>query len=131
MATGKDCHMLPHSKYPYVDEAKLRYVTPEGIICLDEVQESIAMPKFDAEIMRIVNDHEYVRSVELKDEVLADLRHYVTLIAGSYNDNPFHNFEHACHVTMYVLQLRLSAPVTGTFLTPTSFSFSFLILPGL
>jgi hypothetical protein len=31
---------------------------------------------------------------------MSQLRHYVNTIASLYQDNPFHNFEHASHVTM-------------------------------
>jgi hypothetical protein len=41
----------------------------------------------------------------LSEETLEDLRCYVKIIAKMYRDNPFHNFEHACHVTMSVNKL--------------------------
>lgn len=75
-------------KYPNVDEETLCYTSPDDVICLDEVQYAIDMPKFDPEIMKIMNDQDYIDSIELKEEVIADLRKYVTLIANSYNDNP-------------------------------------------
>jgi hypothetical protein len=35
------------------------------------------------------------------DEVVKmQLHQYITLIAESYRNNPFHNFEHACHVVL-------------------------------
>ena len=44
--------------------------------------------------------------------MLKQLRNYVTLIAKAYRDNPFHNFEHASHVTMSAVKLlnRIVAP---------------------
>jgi hypothetical protein len=43
---------------------------------------------------------------------MSQLRRYVTKIASLYRDNPFHNFEHASHVTMSVVKLlsRIVAP---------------------
>jgi hypothetical protein len=44
-------------------------------------------------------------------KVSAQLKQYVTAIAGKYNRNAFHNFEHASHVTLSVTKL-LSRIVT-------------------
>jgi hypothetical protein len=44
-------------------------------------------------------------------KVSAQLKQYVTAIAGKYNRNAFHNFEHASHVTLSVTKL-LSRVVT-------------------
>ena len=68
----------------------IRYVAEEGKICLDEVQESIQMPKFDARVAEAAFES---RSLEIPDEIAEALREYVTLIAGAYRNNPFHNFE--------------------------------------
>jgi hypothetical protein len=82
----------------------------DGKSILDEVQEIITLPHFDK------NDAEDVLedkdAVELGDEVMAQLREYVSTIASLYRDNPFHNFEHASHVTMSVVKLlsRIVAP---------------------
>jgi class 3 adenylate cyclase len=38
--------------------------------------------------------------VEITDTVRSQLLDYITQIASMYRDNPFHNFEHACHVAM-------------------------------
>jgi hypothetical protein len=65
--------------------------------CLDEVTEVIHLPKFD----RKAAIHQKSRQeIEIDDIVVSQLRDYITVIAASYKDNPFHNFEHACHVTM-------------------------------
>jgi hypothetical protein len=44
--------------------------------------------------------------------VIDELRSYVSTLAGMYLENPFHNFEHASHVTMSVVKLlsRIVAP---------------------
>ncbi|CAB9511297.1 Receptor-type guanylate cyclase gcy [Seminavis robusta] len=70
----------------------LRYSPPEGATSLDEVAEVIVLPGFSSE--------RDTRGVEVDSDVLAQLLQYVGAIAGMYHENPFHNFEHACHVTM-------------------------------
>jgi class 3 adenylate cyclase len=50
-------------------------------------------------------------SNNIEPEVVSELKSYVTGIATMYRDNPFHNFEHASHVTMSVTKL-LSRVVT-------------------
>jgi class 3 adenylate cyclase len=47
----------------------------------------------------------------IEKEVVSQLKSYVTGIATMYQENPFHNFEHASHVTMSVTKL-LSRVVT-------------------
>lgn len=68
----------------------LRYESPEGMICLDEVQGAISMPKFDAKVADAALDS---RTIEIPYDILEALREYVGMIAGAYRDNPFHNFE--------------------------------------
>ncbi|CAJ1930877.1 unnamed protein product [Cylindrotheca closterium] len=76
---------------------------------INGVREIIALPDFNdvAEAMK-----EDVQSVEIPDEVVAELRSYISTVAGLYRSNPFHNFEHASHVTMSVIKLlsRIKAP---------------------
>ncbi len=85
------------------------YEAPPGTICLDEVQDFISMPEFNAEVAEAALD---AQLVNIPKEITSQLREYVTLIARSYRSNPFHNFEHACHVTMSVSKLlrRIVAP---------------------
>ena len=52
-------------------------------------------------------------SVELPMTVIAQLRNFVTLIASLHGDNPFHNFDHAGHVTMSVHKLLLRIIKSG------------------
>jgi hypothetical protein len=80
---------------------------PEGKACLDEVTEVIKLPKFDAKVAALENKEKIINS-----EVSSQLREYVSVIASMYHDNPFHNFEHACHVTMAVDKFikRIVAP---------------------
>jgi class 3 adenylate cyclase len=76
---------------------------------LDEVEEIVNLPKFDARAAKNQQDPE---SLDLGTEVLNQLRDYVATIAAMYRDNPFHNFEYASHVTLSTVKLmsRIVAP---------------------
>jgi class 3 adenylate cyclase len=76
---------------------------------LDEVEEIVNLPKFDGKAARSQRDPE---SLDLGADVFNQLRDYVATIAAMYRDNPFHNFEHASHVTMSTVKLmsRIVAP---------------------
>ncbi|CAB9510830.1 Receptor-type guanylate cyclase gcy [Seminavis robusta] len=76
---------------------------------LEEVREIITLPKFDPKVYR---NHDDPDSVQLNEDVLQQLHDYVSTIATLYRDNPFHNFEHASHVTMSVSKLlsRIVSP---------------------
>jgi hypothetical protein len=73
---------------------------------IDEVAEMVVLPGYRAN-KRETNDH-----FELEGKIVMQLRHYVQTIASLYNDNPFHNFDHANHVVMSVNKLlsRINAP---------------------
>jgi len=77
--------------------------TVSNTTVLDEVTEIITLPTFDEETA--AGEQVDPETVELGDEVTKQLRHYVTSIASMYRDNPFHNFEHACHVQMSMWKL--------------------------
>eukprot|EP00977_Amphora_coffeiformis_P009574 scaffold2204_cov166-Amphora_coffeaeformis.AAC.34 len=64
-------------------------------IPLDEVVDVITMPTFDAK-----NSEAEAFAVKIPENVSRLMREYVSIIAASYRNNPFHNFEHACHVTL-------------------------------
>jgi len=70
-------------------------------LVLDEVAEVIHLPKVKLE----TNEPTDPASIELSYDVVDQLRHFIHTIAAMYNDNPFHNFEHASHVTMSVFKL--------------------------
>ena len=94
---------VSQSKTPLV------YTQPEGKTCLDEVTEVIMLPQFDAKAAAFRDEY---KNVQISQNVKAQLRDYVSTIASMYRGNPFHNFEHACHVTMSVSKLltRIVAP---------------------
>jgi len=71
--------------------------TLQGKVVLDEVKEVIAMPNYDPKVaVKIATE----TSSLLPPSVRRELREYIHRIAGFYNDNPFHNFEHASHVCL-------------------------------
>lgn len=69
---------------------------------LDEFKEIVELPQCDLEVIKREPNPE---EIELDDTVLRQLNDYVTAIASAYRENPFHNFEHASHVTMSVKKL--------------------------
>jgi class 3 adenylate cyclase len=77
--------------------------------CLDEVCEIITLPKFDHKTHK---HQENPSKIEIPAKVVHQLRLYVASVAAMHRDNPFHNFEHASHVTMSVSKLltRIVAP---------------------
>eukprot|EP00980_Cylindrotheca_fusiformis_P006369 scaffold1356_cov123-Cylindrotheca_fusiformis.AAC.50 len=69
----------------------------EGI-CLDEVEEIIELPTFDQAAYKS-------KDVEVSPDVVAQLVSFVKMVASMYRFNPFHNFEHASHVTQSASKL--------------------------
>ena len=74
---------------------------------LDEVVEVINLPKFDSRVGALDSNPK-----NLDEAVQIQLREYVQTVAAMYRENPFHNFEHASHVTMSTVKLlsRIVAP---------------------
>ena len=71
-----------------------KFDTVEGNTVLDEVLEVIPLSN---------QAKEYKISpsmVELDSEVVSQLKSFVCMVAALYRDNPFHNFEHASHVSI-------------------------------
>ncbi|CAB9530159.1 Receptor-type guanylate cyclase gcy [Seminavis robusta] len=79
-----------------------------GETSLDEVVEVIEMPTFEASHAGEAD----ISQVKIPEKVIAQLNRCVASIAATYRTNPFHNFEHACHVTMAVdkFMKRIVAP---------------------
>jgi len=69
-------------------------------ICLDEVEEIIELPNFDEAAYKSSSD-----DVEVSPEVARQLSKFVKMVATLYRFNPFHNFEHASHVTQSTSKL--------------------------
>lgn len=80
-----------------------------GTTPMDEVVEMIHLPKYNSRKFSGTSSKELTA---LDPRVLSQLRQYVSIVASAYNSNPFHNFEHACHVTMAVHKFlkRIVAP---------------------
>lgn len=72
---------------------------PQHSDYLKEVKEIITFPEFDG---KVDNMKVNVDDVKLPPLVHEQLRTYVSCIAGMYQDNHFHNFDHASHVLMSV-----------------------------
>ena len=78
----------------------LVYHPPIGRTSLDEVAEVIRLPKFDPEAaIRAANRRADLTS-QIRPVIVQQLRELIHILATLYHDNPFHSFEHACHVTM-------------------------------
>jgi len=67
---------------------------------IDEVAEYLKLPSFFKGGPGKENPH-----VTLDKEIIDELQHYVYSIASLYKKNPFHNFEHASHVSMSCIKL--------------------------
>eukprot|EP00980_Cylindrotheca_fusiformis_P021972 scaffold8826_cov73-Cylindrotheca_fusiformis.AAC.1 len=69
---------------------------------LDEFTPIIPLKRFEAEDLRA---RRRPSSIDIGEEAKSQLRSYLSQIAGMYRDNPFHNFQHASHVTASVKKL--------------------------
>jgi class 3 adenylate cyclase len=83
-----------------------RLVTEEGMTVLDEVKEIIP---FSNKTAKYRCDP---ASISLGPVVESQLRDYVKTVSYMYRSNPFHNFEHASHVTQSLTKF-LSRVVTA------------------
>lgn len=80
----------------------LVYFPTPGETPLDEFTDVITLPKFhEIKNKQDFDDKKYI----LNDDVKEELRTFASTIAALYHENSFHNFEHACHVTMSVNKL--------------------------
>jgi class 3 adenylate cyclase len=99
---------------PRVADANEYELSSDDHMVIDEVREIITLPQdnYSDAILRAEED------VTLAPVVGEELTDFVSNIASLYNDsNPFHNFEHASHVTMSVVKLlsRIVAPSDNDF----------------
>jgi hypothetical protein len=94
-------------------QSEVKYNRETGKTCLDEVAEVIYLPRFSESAFAEAEDY---RKVQLDPKVTAQLREFVATVASWYRDNSFHNFEHACHVTMATNKFlkRIIAPDIAT-----------------
>eukprot|EP00980_Cylindrotheca_fusiformis_P004909 scaffold1043_cov117-Cylindrotheca_fusiformis.AAC.4 len=73
-----------------------------GGTVLDEFTPIIPLKRFEEEDLRA---RRRPSSIDIGEEAKSQLRSYLSQIAGMYRDNPFHNFQHASHVTASVKKL--------------------------
>jgi len=99
---------LKPSNFPEANASQPIRSEKKGSV-LDEVLEIIHLPEFDPNIARQQVDPD---TINLGDDLTRQIREYVSSVASLCRDNPFHNFEHASHVTMSVVKLlsRIVAP---------------------
>jgi hypothetical protein len=85
------------------DEDSAIIVVPIKSNPFDEVKEIIALPQVKKSKI-FENDS----SILISNDVLVQLRDYVSRIASMYNDNYFHNFEHVCILDFMYLHCVLA-----------------------
>eukprot|EP00980_Cylindrotheca_fusiformis_P012882 scaffold3208_cov107-Cylindrotheca_fusiformis.AAC.3 len=73
-----------------------------GDTVLEEFVPIIPLKRFDASDL---SKRQEASSIDIGVEAKTQLRNYVSNVASMYQDNPFHNFEHASHVTASVKKL--------------------------
>lgn len=66
----------------------------------DEIVQSIDFAAFLCRKSSISKLNEDPGSMQVPEHVAEELRLYLSVIAGRYRSNAYHNFEHACHVVM-------------------------------
>ena len=81
-ATGRSCN------YENTNIINKTLDPTSNCTVLDEVQDVLALPQFDAKVFRNQVDPE---TIEVPSAVISQLTEFVAEIAASYNDNPFHN----------------------------------------
>eukprot|EP00980_Cylindrotheca_fusiformis_P010486 scaffold2324_cov116-Cylindrotheca_fusiformis.AAC.13 len=69
---------------------------------LEEFTPIIPLKRFETQDLR---QRQSPSSIEIGDAIKCQLRGYLSNVASMYRDNPFHNFEHASHVTASVKKL--------------------------
>ena len=105
----RSARTISRKKSPEAIAKKERDILMKDGMVLDEVEEIVTLPNFDAAASKNRIDP---GTVQIPPKVAEQLREYVKSIASQYRNNPFHNFEHASHVTMSVSKLlsRIAAP---------------------
>eukprot|EP00980_Cylindrotheca_fusiformis_P021530 scaffold8370_cov105-Cylindrotheca_fusiformis.AAC.3 len=73
-----------------------------GDTVLEEFVPIIPLKRFDAGDL---SKRQRASSIDIGEEAKTQLRNYLATAASMYQDNPFHNFEHASHVTASVKKL--------------------------
>eukprot|EP00980_Cylindrotheca_fusiformis_P030806 scaffold25451_cov127-Cylindrotheca_fusiformis.AAC.1 len=74
----------------------------KGKTVLEEFVPIIPLKRFDAAEL---SKRQKASLIDIGEEAKTQLRNYLSNVASMYRDNPFHNFEHASHVTASVKKL--------------------------
>jgi 3'5'-cyclic nucleotide phosphodiesterase len=97
-------HRSSSDGVPNAKDGRIVHHTTSRINCLNEVQQVIKMKD---DISSLLINPMQNDTIELDPKIEKDLHTFVMIISKMYHDsNPFHNFEHACHVTMSVSKLQ-------------------------
>mmetsp|Transcript_10544 Transcript_10544/g.20168 ORF Transcript_10544/g.20168 Transcript_10544/m.20168 type:complete len:624 (-) Transcript_10544:90-1961(-) len=107
LVTRKSTH---EDTFTEADEARIyEHWKNSGTIVVDEVKQIVDIPQNETVIVEL--DH-----LRLPRNVLMQLKTFVQTVTTLYRDNPFHNFEHACNVTIAVSQFlsRMAAEKGAT-----------------
>jgi Adenylate and Guanylate cyclase catalytic domain len=83
-------------------DGALHYEEPEGTI-LDELEIDANMTRNLIPACNMKNNN--YESVVLSPEVVLELLAFVKAIATNFQNNPFHNFHHSCHMTRSMIKL--------------------------
>jgi hypothetical protein len=78
-------------------------VTADTVI--DEVADVLKLPVYATNMVGSADLSSEKAAAPLDQDVMDELKDYVYKIASMYNKNPFHNFEHASHVSMSCIKL--------------------------
>ena len=90
-------HQTTTSRSLTREEGRILNYNTEGRIVLEECVDVIELPTVDLDDLAMRGSAD---TIVLPPQVVEELRRYITAIAHMYRDgNPFHNFEHASHVT--------------------------------
>ena len=96
-------------------DARLR----DGKLVIDEVEEVIALPRYDAEAAKAQDKAK--KPAQVSQKVVEQLHEYISLIGKSYRNNPFHVRTLLCSVGSRCLKAMNGSILMD--LLPTYFSY--------
>lgn len=109
MVIWRQVHGVEPEPRKYIEDIESAYNSKKSTsFVIEEVANTIVLPKY----AQSKKYRQTASQVDLGESVTGELRCYVQTIASLYNDNAFHNFDHANHVVMSVNKLlsRIIAP---------------------
>jgi class 3 adenylate cyclase len=102
----RDLSDLDRTDHSHMAQSKTLLDFEDGATVLDELQEIITLANKSSKLKCDP------ATISLGPEVESELRDFVKTISYMYQNNPFHNFEHASHVTQSITKL-ISRVVTA------------------